>query len=306
MAAETAVPVLVGPTASGKTEAVIALARASEGIEVVSADSRQIYRGMDIGTAKPTPEQRRLVPHHLLDVVKPDQTYSAGAFVSKAEKAVEEIRARGGIPVVVGGSALYVRALLGGLDDLPERREELRKALSDLQRRKTGVLRRFLQRLDPVRAGEIAENDTVRLTRSLEIILCSGYPASEQMTGGVDRASDYVLVGIRIPRKTLRRRIERRTESMIEEGFLDEVNNLLKKGYDSDSILGRTIGYAECVEFLKDGVSLERTKERISSRTWQYARRQIGMFDRMPGISWWDGGSIHDLREMLFSRRAER
>jgi tRNA dimethylallyltransferase len=296
----------VGPTASGKTDAVLALARETPGLEVISADSRQIYRGMNVGTAKPTPEQRAIVPHHLIDLVDPDRSYSAGTFAADAERAIGEVETRGGTPMVVGGTALYVKALLGGLDDLPKRSGEIRKALEDMERRGDGTLRRFLRRLDPARADEIAENDVVRLTRALEIVLSSGRRASVQMTGELDRASEYVLVGVRIPRETLRQRIDRRTERMFEEGLLNEVKNLTKKGYGKDSILGRTIGYAEVIDLLEGGSTLKKAKERVRNRTWHYARRQMSMFERMPGISWWDGGSIHVLREMLFPWRVER
>lgn len=306
MADDACVPVLVGPTASGKTDAVLALAREIRGLEVISADSRQIYRGMNVGTAKPTPEQRAIVPHHLIDLVDPDRSYSAGAFAADAERAIREVEGRGGTPMVVGGSALYVKALLGGLDDLPKRSGEIREALVDMERRRDGTLRRFLRRLDPAREAEIAENDVVRLTRALEIVLSSGRRASVQMTGELDRASEYVLAGVRIPRETLRERIDRRTERMFEEGLLNEVKNLTKKGYGKDSILGRTIGYAEVIDLLEGGSTLKQAKERVRNRTWHYARRQMSMFERMPGISWWDGGSIHVLMEMLFPRRVER
>ncbi|NLP06337.1 tRNA (adenosine(37)-N6)-dimethylallyltransferase MiaA [Candidatus Fermentibacteria bacterium] len=282
-----AVPVLSGPTACGKTEALLRLADRI-GMEVVSADSRQVYRGMDIGTAKPAPEDRARLPHHLLDILDPDEGYSAWRFSMDAAGAVGEIRSRGALPVVAGGTALYLMAFAGMLDALPGTCRSLRNALVEIESDSPGELRRFLDRLDPASADRIRTGDTVRTLRALEIILLSGRTATSSRKGGSGPAG---IVGIRmvVPQTTLRARISARTAGMLERGLVEEVEDLAARGYGRDSALGRTIGYVEVLDMLEGLCTPEELRQRIEADTWRFARRQLNMLSRIPWDHEWDG-----------------
>jgi len=275
------IPVLVGCTASGKSAAAMAFALRNEGVEIVNGDSRQLYRGMDIGTAKPGTEDRALVPHHLLDVADPDTLLSAGWYARQAQGTIGEILGRGGLPLIVGGSALYLMALAGMTDPLPPRNDDLRSALSDLEKSSPGALYRILSSLDPKTA--VAPTDKVRLLRSLEICLESGSRATELRQGG-NVSGSYMFVMLEADPVALRTRIDERVDLMVKKGLLAEVEGLSSAGYGREPVLGHTIGYSEMLDFLDGRCSLEEAVSAIKTNTWRYARRQRNMFKRLPGL----------------------
>jgi len=275
------IPVLVGCTASGKSAAAMAFALCHTGVEIVNGDSRQLYRGMDIGTAKPGAEERATVPHHLLDVADPDTLLSAGWYARRARETLDDIAGRGGRPLIVGGSALYLMALAGMTDPLPSRNDDMRSALTNLEKSTPGALYRILRSLDP--ETSVAPTDTVRLLRSLEICLQSGSRASDLRQGG-NVSDSYMFVMLESEPVTLRTRIDRRVELMAGNGLLAEVEGLVRAGYGREPVLGHTIGYREMLDHMDGLCSLEEAVNAIKTNTWRYARRQRNMFKRLPGL----------------------
>ncbi len=276
-----AVPVLVGCTASGKSMAAMDFALRHPGVEIVSGDSRQLYRGMDIGTAKPGARDRALVPHHLLDVADPDTILSAGWFAETACRTVSSIIERGGRPLVVGGSALYLMAMAGMTDSLPGRNDGLRSALEMLEQSVPGSLHRILSTLDP--ESRVAPSDRVRLLRALEICLESGERASDLRRGGSFSGS-FRFVMLDAGSGALRPRIDRRVDEMVQQGLVDEVRGLLARGFGREPVLGNTIGYREILDHLEGRLPLEEAVRAVKVNTWRYARRQRNMFKRLPGL----------------------
>lgn len=275
------IPVIVGCTASGKSSAAMAFALRNKGVEIVNGDSRQLYRGMDIGTAKPGTEDRALVPHHLLDVADPDTLLSAGWYARQAQETLTEILGRGARPVIVGGSALYLMALAGMTDPLPSRNDDLRHALTVLEKSSPGALYRILRSLDPETA--VAHTDTVRLLRALEICLESGSRATELRQGG--NVSDaFMFVMLESEPAALRTRIDERVDRMISDGLPSEVEGLSSAGYGREPVLGHTIGYRELLDHMDGLCSFEGAVTAMKTNTWRYARRQRNMFKRLPGL----------------------
>ncbi|MDM7992686.1 MAG: tRNA (adenosine(37)-N6)-dimethylallyltransferase MiaA [Candidatus Fermentibacter sp.] len=293
------IPVITGCTASGKTGLALAMA-ARIRMEVISADSRQIYRMMDIGTAKPTREEREAVPHHLLDIMDPDGTYSAGRFAREASALAPAIRARGAVPVVVGGTGLYLLALTGRFDPLPQADGTLRSILSACECSSRGFVRRCLARLDPASAGTLHPSDAVRALRALEITLLSGRRASSLRTGGPGRGDVFRIARVDVPGPDLRRRISARTRSMLESGLVDEVRRLSAAGFGRDCAPGRTIGYREVLDSLEAGGSGDDAATAIENGTWRFSRRQRNMLGRLPADLVTDGGDPGALFETLF------
>lgn len=279
---EGSIPVIAGCTATGKTACALELAEAYSSIEIVSADSRQFYRGMDIGTAKPSRSELDRVPHHMIDIAEPDRLLSAGWFREQAMKVIEDILSRGGIPLVVGGTALYIMHLAGLSDPLPERNEILREALKQVEEEIPGSLHRLLNALDPQEGGKIHETDSVRLVRSLEIALLSGERPSCLKTGGM-ADSRFRFAVIEVDNTLLRERIAKRTRAMIEKGLVEEVRGLLERGVPEMPVLGATIGYAEILDHIAGKTGLQEASDRIFANTWKYARRQRNMLRRLPG-----------------------
>lgn len=271
---------LVGPTASGKTALSLEVAEALGG-EIVSMDSRQVYRGMDVGTAKATPGERERVPHHGLDIREPDERYSAGQFARDARRWIREIRGRGRVPILVGGTGFFLRALTRPIFREPPmdqgRRERLR---AWLEAQPAGKLRAWVQVLDPDRAAVAEEGGPRRMGRTLEVALLTGRALSwwhREADAGED-ALEGVVVVLELPREELDRRIGARTARMVEGGLVDEVRGLLEAGYDADDPGLTGVGYREIVEHLRGEISLEEARERIETATRQYARRQLTWF----------------------------
>lgn len=291
--------VVLGPTAVGKTELAIQIAEQLGG-EIVSADSRLFYRGMDIGTAKPTSAEQERIPHHLIDVADPDQTWSLALFQQKAREAIAEIHARGNLPLLVGGTGQYIRAVIQGWD-VPkvEPNIRLRAALEDWAAEIGGDgLHQRLASLDPQAAAGIDARNLRRTVRALEVTLSSGRRFSEQRQS---RPSPYrsLLLGLMRPRTELYQRVDARIQRMIEAGFIEEVKALLARGYSPDLPTLSAIGYREMIAYLQGKISLDETVCQIRRATRVFVRRQANWFKPDdPDIRWFRAGP-DALEEML-------
>jgi len=277
-------PVLVGCTAAGKSDVAMTAALKNSAVEIVNGDSRQLYRGMDIGTAKPGPRERGMVTHHLLDVADPDILLSAGWYAREAGRIIDGILEMGGLPLVVGGSALYLMALAGMIDPLPPRNDRLRAVLADLEDGSSGQLFRMLLSIDPESAATISPSDRVRLIRALEICLESGAKASSLRRGGT-RRGDFRFIMLEADLETLRRRIDHRVDEMMSHGLYEEVSGLVKMGFRREPVLGHTIGYAELLDCMEGRRTRTEAVRDIKTNTWRYARRQRNMFQRLPELA---------------------
>jgi len=291
--------VICGPTAAGKTAAASELARHLP-LEVVSADSRQVYRLMDIGTAKPTRAERASVTHHLLDVVWPDQPFDAACFGELAAAAIADIRSRDRLPVVVGGTGLYLRALTGGLVDLPPADPEIRQQLR-LQGVEEGsvALHRHLAMVDPESARMLHGNDLVRIVRALEVFEQTGRPLSawQREHRFSDRRYRTLKLALMPERAELYRRIDARAEAMFASGLVEETAALLAAGYPSQLKALQTIGYREVIRMLRGECSFTAALADLQQATRRYAKRQLTWFRADPEIIWVD--SLSDSDNML-------
>ncbi len=284
--------VLVGPTAVGKTVTAIRLAKQAGG-EILSADSMQVYRHMDIGTAKPTPAQRLEVPHHLIDVVNPDEPFNASSFMERARAEIAEIHRRGKRIIVVGGTGLYIRALLGGLFDGPGADETLRRSYAAiLEREGKSGLYEALKARDSRAAAVIHPHDTTRMIRALEVLELTGISIVEQQRGHgfAFRPYEVLMIGLRCPRPLLYERIEARTEEMMVQGFLEEVRRLLAMGYHGGLKPMQALGYKQLVQVWKGELELEEGVNRRKGETRRYAKRQLTWFGAERGIAWFEPG----------------
>lgn len=286
--------VLTGPTGSGKSALALDVAERIDG-EIISADSRQVYRGMDIGTAKVTPEERARLPHHGLDLVDPDERYSAGQFARDARRWIREIRGRDRVPLVVGGTGFFTRALTHPMFDEPDmdddRREMLRARLSDMDRSR---LRDWLGRLDPESARRLRNRGGAQRTmRALEVVLLTGrtLPWWQRTHPPTEAPLPTATFVLDLPRELLYERINRRVDAMLVGGLADEVARLLKDGYAPGDPGMNATGYPEIVAHLNGEISLDEAARRIRSRTRAYARRQLTWFrKKLPdGAVWIDG-----------------
>ena len=277
---------LAGPTASGKTAAALAIAAAwadTRPIEIVSVDSALVYRGMDIGTAKPSAAERALVPHHLIDVIEPSEAYSAARFVVDAQRLIGEISARGNLPLLVGGTMLYFKALFEGLDAMPAADRDVRAALAaKLERDGLHALYRELQRVDPVTAARLKPADQQLIQRALEVFRVSGQPLSSFHTEKAALAHAPLISLEPGERAWLHQRIEMRFHQMIEQGLVDEVRALGERGdLDADMPSMRCVGYRQTWEALVEG-DLSDLPERGVAATRQLAKRQMTWLRGMP------------------------
>jgi tRNA dimethylallyltransferase len=282
---------IIGPTAVGKTELAIQLAERLNG-EIVSADSRLFYRGMDIGTAKPTSEEQARVPHHLIDVADPDEIWSLAVFQQKATEIIADIHARGKLPFLVGGTGQYVRGVTEGWRP-PEVKPDprLRGALEKLVEEQ-GIywLHEGLNRTDPSAAEKIDPRNVRRTIRALEVILTTGKLFSKQRGRG-ESPYNLVSIGLKRPRVELYRRVDERIEAMFAAGFVDEVKRLLENGYSPELPTMSAIGYRECVRVLQGQMSVEQAKVEMRRATRSFVRRQANWFkEDDPNIHWFEAG----------------
>ncbi len=286
---------LVGPTAVGKSAVVAALA-AREPAEVVVADSLQVYRGLDVGTAKPGPAERARIPHHLLDIRDPREPFTAADFAALARDILVGIAGRGRLPVVAGGTGLYVRALLRGPLAGPGSDPALRRRLGE-EARGCGreALHARLAAVDPEAAAAIHPHNQVRVLRALELYEMTGLPPSSLRRGlAAVLPPGVVLAGLRRGRQDLAARIEARTRAMLQAGLLQEVRGLLERGVPADAKPLGAIGYRQMVEHAQGRISLAEAAGRISRATRRYAKRQMTWFRREPGLVWLDLGPETD------------
>jgi tRNA dimethylallyltransferase len=272
--------VIVGPTASGKSELALRLAREFAG-EIVSCDSLQVYRLLDVGSAKPTRAELAEIPHHMIDVVDLDREFSAAEYSRLARSALGDIAARGRTPLLVGGAGLYLRALLDGLFPGPSR-ESLADRYGDAR------IHRLLARIDPRSAERIAPRDRVRVVRALEVYWLTGRPISAWHGGRGEPLTgfDATLIGIAPPRDMLRARVERRARMMVESGLIEEVRGLLARGYPADLRPLQAIGYREAVAFIEGRIEAESLVPAIVSATMKYAKRQMTWFRHQTDVVW--------------------
>ena len=275
---------LLGPTGSGKTALSLALAERFGG-EIVSCDSVAVYRGMDLGAAKPTPEERALIPHHLIDIVDPDQPFTAGEYSRRARAALREIAGRNKIPIVTGGTGLYLRALTEGLFAGPARQENLRNRLRrSAERRGDAWLHRLLTRLDPASAQRIHANDIPKLIRAIEVCLSARKPMSEVLARDPLTGFRLLRIGLNPPRAALYERLNQRCAAMFAAGLLQETRTLLAcygpiKALDS-------LGYRQALSVLLKGVSEKVAIAEAQQGHRNYAKRQLTWFRREPDVHW--------------------
>lgn len=272
---------VVGATASGKTSYAIELAKKING-EIISADSRLVYKGMDIGTAKPTIDEMQEIPHYMIDVVEPEYNYSVGLYVKEAKKHITDIISRGKVPIVVGGTGLYFRVLLENYD-LPDVKPdyELRKELSSYSYEK---LLEMLTKLDEKAANSVEKNDKKKLIRYIEIIKLAGKPL-DLVRGVKEKEFNVEWVGLNFPREILYDRINKRVDLMIEQGLIDETKKLLQK-HGRISNITDTIGYREVLSYLDGELSLDEAKDKLKQNTRNYAKRQLTWFRKNEQINW--------------------
>jgi tRNA dimethylallyltransferase len=280
--------IISGPTASGKSLLGVHFASALGG-EIVNADSMQVYKGMDIGTAKPTIEERKGIPHHLLDVVLPDQEFNAAVYSTMALPIINEITSREKVCFVVGGTGLYIKSILHGLSQTPAANPEIRGSImEELHSKGLSRLHKKLKKLDPDSAHRIHPNDRVRIIRALEVIYLTKRPVSE-----ANRSHGFktnLLVALKfclsVSRRDLYHRINERTDVMVSSGLIQETQGLLDKGYSPDLKSMQSIGYRHMIRFLSGDWSLEKATDHLKRDTRRYAKRQLTWFRKDPEFIW--------------------
>ncbi|MED1784700.1 tRNA (adenosine(37)-N6)-dimethylallyltransferase MiaA [Brevibacillus fortis] len=281
--------VIIGPTAVGKTQLSLELAEQFDG-EIISGDSMQVYRGMDIGTAKAESEELASIPHHLIDIKNPDEEYSVAMFQESAASLITDINQRGKLPFIVGGTGLYIESVthrfqFSTTSQDPELRDRLQR-LADSE----GVeaLHARLADVDPITAERLHPNDVKRVIRALEIYESSGYKMSDFQLRAQHSPYDLVMIGLTMDRAKLYERINHRVELMIEAGLVEEVRGLLDAGYDASLVSMQGLGYKELIPYLYGEITLEKAVNDIQQRTRHFAKRQLSWFRRMAEIQWFD------------------
>jgi tRNA dimethylallyltransferase len=295
MSAHEPVVAVVGPTASGKSSLAVRITQRLGTAEVVNVDSMQLYRGMDIGTAKPSADERAVVPHHLFDVLDVTDTASVAEFQQQARAVVADCHARGVTPVLVGGSALYVRAVIDRLD-FPGTDPAVRQRWADeLARRGSQALHDELARRDPAAAAQILPSNDRRIVRALEVGELTGRPFVATMPPLESIYGDLVMLGLDVPRDVLERRLSDRVDQMWADGFVDEVRALLPAGIEASRTASRALGYQQILAFLRGETSEDEAREQTVTGTRKFARRQDRLFRKDPRIHWLP----HDADDLL-------
>ncbi|MBO8170915.1 MAG: tRNA (adenosine(37)-N6)-dimethylallyltransferase MiaA [Bacillaceae bacterium] len=281
--------VIIGPTAVGKTALSLELARQFDA-EIISGDSMQVYRGMDIGTAKATPEERAVVPHHLIDIRDPDEEFSVADFQRLAIPLITELNQKGKLPMIVGGTGLYIEAVThqfkfarAGQDE--NIRHKYRRIAEEYGKE---VLHQQLARIDPQTAERLHPNDVKRVIRALEIYELTGKTMSEYQERERESPYNLLMIGLTMERKQLYHRINQRVDIMMEQGLGDEVKKLLESGYSPQLTSMQGLGYKELVPYINGEIPLEDAVQTIKKRTRQFAKRQLSWFRRMKEVEWFD------------------
>jgi len=288
---------LLGPTAVGKTEIAIQLAQ-SLNAEIISVDSRQIYRQMNIGTAKPTPEEQQAARHHLIDCIDISQLFSVADYQSLADTAIADIQNRGKRVLLVGGAGLYFRAVVDGLFEGPGANPALRKRLEgDAAQFGVNALHKQLQTYDPESAERIHPNNVVRVIRALEVYELTGTPMSElqQQWHPEEQRYPFIAFGLTMPRALLYRRIEQRVDVMLANGLIGEVESLLAAGYARDSVALQSFGYRELIAYLDGDCTYLEAVTQLKQNTRRFAKRQLTWFRKDTRIEWLDRESTPDI-----------
>ncbi|MDZ7265369.1 MAG: tRNA (adenosine(37)-N6)-dimethylallyltransferase MiaA [candidate division KSB1 bacterium] len=282
--------ILVGPTGVGKTALSLQIAMELHDVEIISADSRQVYKLMDIGTAKPTPEQRAMVPHHFIDIKYPNEYYSAGQFGREARRKIDELQLQGKRPLVVGGSGLYIQALVDGFFEKeifdPQVKARLKNLIAEAG---LAVLYEKLERVDPNYAQKIHPNDGHRIVRALEVYELTGEPFSTfQEQKRLPADFEPILVGLTMERTQLYQRIDARVEHMLAQGLIDEVHRLQQQGYGSQLNSLQTVGYREVFDYLDQKIGYDEMVSWIKQHSRNYAKRQMTWFRKDCRIKWFE------------------
>jgi tRNA dimethylallyltransferase len=281
------VPVIFGPTAVGKTQLAIELARAING-EIISADSMQVYRGMNIGTAKPTLAERQGIPHHLIDIRNPDEEWTVSDFIGESQKSKVEIKNKGKTPIIVGGTGLYLWSLIEGFAfPITPADKDVR---ARLEKEPVSALCSRLSAIDPKAAAKIHSNDKKRIIRALEVYELTGKPISKlqesRQPKAESRKQEYTLIGLDLPREELYARINRRVDSMIAKGLIEEVKELLATGCTKELRSLQALGYKEAIEYIEGRWTIGQMTGELKKRTRNFARRQMTWFRRFAGVKW--------------------
>jgi tRNA dimethylallyltransferase len=299
-----AVLAIAGPTGSGKSELALRIAAEFDG-EVVNCDSLQIYRHFDIGTAKLPLAERRGIPHHLIDVLDPDQTFTAGEYARLGRLALADISGRGRLPVVAGGTGFYLRALFDGLFRGPTRDEALRERLAARERRKTGSLHRLLARLDGEAAARIHANDTPKVTRALEVRLIARRPIGELFREGRDALEGYrtLKIGLAPDREELYLRLDARCRRMFECGLMNEVERIVEAGFPPEAKPFESHGYRQALQMWRGELNAKEALFYAQRNTRNYAKRQMTWFRKEPEMEWLKGfGENQELQRTALER----
>lgn len=290
MERKTICRVLTGPTASGKSDIALRMAK-EHGWEIVCMDSMQIYRGMDIGTAKPTPQEQKAVPHHLLDICDPRETYSVSAYTEAAEETVRDIASRGRKALFVGGTGLYLEGMVRrmNLGNVPAN-GQLRAELNAIAGKPDGrrLIDERLRKTDPVTADKLPLNDLRRRIRAIEVSEASGIPFSAQQGSTSESPFRWIIVSTRMEREHLYNRINRRVDRMIQAGIAEEVKRLIQEGVPDDAQSMQAIGYKEMIPYLRGEYPIDKASEIMKTRTRHYAKRQITYLKRIEEILYVD------------------
>jgi tRNA dimethylallyltransferase len=292
--------VIAGPTASGKTAVGMQLAERLSG-EIVSADSIQIYRFMDIGSAKPTVEERKQVAHHMIDIRDPDQEFSAGDYVREAREAIDGILQKGRVPIVVGGTGLYIRLLLGGIADLPPAESVLRRRMMEAETASTGSLFDRLMQIDPVTARRTSPANVPRIIRALEVFELTGKTLSQVQKehSFLNRPYRHVFICLSVNRPLLYERIDKRVDSMIESGLMEEVDSLRERGYSPSLNSMQSLGYRHINMSLSGQIEMQEAIRLMKRDTRHYAKRQLTWFRSEPEVLWFDPEEIAGIGLMV-------
>ncbi|WP_019227017.1 tRNA (adenosine(37)-N6)-dimethylallyltransferase MiaA [Sedimentibacter sp. B4] len=294
--------VIVGPTAVGKTYVSIELAK-KLGTEIISADSMQIYKGMDVGTAKIKTEEMQGIKHHMIDLIYPDENYSVSDFKREAEKNIDEMISRGKVPVIVGGSGLYVNSLIYDLDFSNAKSNEKLRDYYTYYHKEHGedALYEKLKKIDPESAEKIHKNNVKRVIRALEVYDLTGRKFSETNTDIRKKSSkyDFILIGLSMDRKILYERINQRVDKMINEGLVEEVKSLIDKGFEKNLISMQAIGYKEIIEFLEGNITFEEAVNILKQNTRHFAKRQFTWFLKDENVKWFDIEDVNKIDASL-------
>lgn len=282
--------VIVGPTGVGKSKTAVSIASRYGNAEIINADSMQIYKYMNIGTAKPSKEEMKGIKHHLFDFVEPDTPFNVKDFLIQAESTIADVFDRGNIPIIVGGTGLYIKALLYGIFDAPSRDESIRNELwEQVSINGNDSLYEELKRVDPYSASRLHKNDIKRIIRALEVYKLTGRTIGELQQEGQTRNSntnEYILLGITDERSQVYERIERRCDNMIRDGLIDEVRDLYEKGYDSHLQSMKAIGYKQILQYIKGEIDYNEMMRIFKRDSRRYAKRQWTLFNSIEGIFW--------------------